>query len=637
MAINFQKIILGTPPTALDGDTNRSAWEKTNYNLDVTKDAIDSIQATIDELPDVDEKLDALTESVDGKIDAVVARQNQLENAQTSNAIYAATWADLSNVLGTFEGQGAFVTSDAGTHTDPVSGETVPNSGQYRWMGSAWQWLRADTLAALTETVAPIASSFSFDAVTGLAMVAVDSQRRMSWFSIRSDNGKPGPYTVKCINEAIDAASAMQKVGFEIVDVPGYALALADENGRLSQLAIDARTGKFKDWVYPQLATAITPYLNIPEASESTASINLSYLRKMRMRLGQIRAGDAQQLDICFIGDSYTAGHLYYLNRLTQRLAADFGFAGPGFVGLNHGAALGDTDFQFTRSSTTNFGGSWMVGSLGGASPDNRIITSGAAGDYVEVRAVVATQRSKAVTAAKVICMGTGTLRYRWQDTDDWTETSVNSSTPVAIDMSVLPTPATTGTYAWKLRLEAMSAGLTVFGFWLGSSTPGVRISKCAASGSTSGNWYHGYDAAWMSQWKTSMSLIPADAYFIMLGGNDQSDGVSPATYLANIQGIVAALREINPAADIHITVRADTSRVSSVPMSAYADAVRSWASANKIPFTDLQRVFGPDPAQYANDGVLPLIGSDNTHPISETGGRLLTDSFARIITYSTN
>lgn len=77
---------------------------------------------------------------LDGRID-------DLEAAQSSDAIYVATWAELETRPGSFSGQGAFVTNDSGIHVDPVSGSQVSNSGQYSWTGSAWKWLRADILA----------------------------------------------------------------------------------------------------------------------------------------------------------------------------------------------------------------------------------------------------------------------------------------------------------------------------------------------------------------------------------------------------------------------------------------------------------------------------------------------------------
>lgn len=51
----------------------------------------------------------------------------------------AATWAELSSTPGTRSGQPGRVLDDTGTHTDPVSGQVVPNMGEYAWNGSAWR------------------------------------------------------------------------------------------------------------------------------------------------------------------------------------------------------------------------------------------------------------------------------------------------------------------------------------------------------------------------------------------------------------------------------------------------------------------------------------------------------------------
>jgi len=65
--------------------------------------------------------------------------QTQFQAAAAGN-IVAATWAQLVATPGSRVGQpGQVSASDAGTHTDPVVGGTVPNSGEYRWSGSAWQ------------------------------------------------------------------------------------------------------------------------------------------------------------------------------------------------------------------------------------------------------------------------------------------------------------------------------------------------------------------------------------------------------------------------------------------------------------------------------------------------------------------
>jgi hypothetical protein len=67
-----------------------------------------------------------------------------LQEGQTANALAYETWALLAAVTGTGAGQPAQVYGDAGTHTDPVVGGTVANSGQFRWSVSPAGWKRID-------------------------------------------------------------------------------------------------------------------------------------------------------------------------------------------------------------------------------------------------------------------------------------------------------------------------------------------------------------------------------------------------------------------------------------------------------------------------------------------------------------
>lgn len=65
--------------------------------------------------------------------------QTQFQAAAAGN-IAAATWAQLASTPGSRVGQPGQVSgNDTGTHTDPVVGGSVANSGEYRWSGSGWQ------------------------------------------------------------------------------------------------------------------------------------------------------------------------------------------------------------------------------------------------------------------------------------------------------------------------------------------------------------------------------------------------------------------------------------------------------------------------------------------------------------------
>lgn len=340
-----------------------------------------------------------------------------------------------------------------------------------------------------------------------------------------------------------------------------------------------------------------------------------------RERFAQWREGQAGKvLSVSVIGDSYSAGQDFYLNKLVQRVAGEVGFAGPGYVGFNHGAALGGTHFKYTRSSDKYFGGDWKVSELGQASPDSRTVT-GRPRAWLQVDASPTPRIDTAVTQAKLLYLGNGEsseIRYRWSPAQDWQ--------PLKLEGSGVQEVALTGLSAakdWSFKLEVVKGAPTLFGLWMSNDQNGVRVSKLAASGAASADFYH-QDPQWQVQWKAAVSKIPADVYLIMLGGNDQGFGVKPAQYLQNVQGLVGMLREIQPQASINLIMRQDTTRSSAYPMSAYAQVLEPWAREQHLGYANLQCAFGPDVKRYA----AAMIGPDKIHPVPATGGKVIADYF---------
>ncbi|WP_419711127.1 SGNH/GDSL hydrolase family protein [Pseudomonas sp. NFX224] len=342
-----------------------------------------------------------------------------------------------------------------------------------------------------------------------------------------------------------------------------------------------------------------------------------------RERFGQWREGKAGKvLAISVIGDSYSAGQDFYLNKLVQRVATEAGFAGPGYVGFNHGAALGGTHFKYTRSSEKYFGGDWQLSGLGQASPDSRTVT-GRPGAWLEIDASPTAAIDTAVSQAKLLYLGNGEtneVRYRWAFSDAWRSLTLTGSGVQEVSL-----PGASASKDWALRLEVVKGTPTLFGLWMSNDQGGVRVSKLAASGAASADFYHS-DDRWQAQWKAVVSKIPADIYLIMLGGNDQGFGVKPEQYLKNVQGLVRMVHEIQPAASINLILRQDTTRSSAYPMSAYAQVLEPWARQEHHGYANLQCAFGSDVKRYA----ATMIGPDKIHPVPATGGRVIADYFYR-------
>ncbi|WP_339530446.1 SGNH/GDSL hydrolase family protein [Pseudomonas mucidolens] len=363
---------------------------------------------------------------------------------------------------------------------------------------------------------------------------------------------------------------------------------------------------------------------DVPHAPASVIEVGAA-----RERFGQWRTGTSGKvLAISVIGDSYSAGQDFYLNRLVQRLTKTTGFAGPGYIGFNHGAALGGTHYTYTRSSKKYFGGNWVVSRLGQASPDSRTIR-GRPGAYLEIDARPTAAVDTSIAQAKLLYLGDGDanqVRYRWTASGRWHSLQIGGS-----GVQEVALPGVPDTAEWAFRLEVVKGAPTLFGLWLSNHDGGVRVSKLAASGAASADFYSS-DGQWQTQWKAVVSKIPADIYLIMLGGNDQGFGVKPEQYLRNIQGLVRMVREIQPAASINLILRQDTTRSSAYPMSAYARVLEPWARTEHLGYADMQCAFGLDFNRYANDGATPMIGPDSIHPIPGSGGRVIADYLYRLI-----
>ena len=368
----------------------------------------------------------------------------------------------------------------------------------------------------------------------------------------------------------------------------------------------------------------------VPVDNAQPVAASVVQIGDARERFAQWREGKAGKvLSVSVIGDSYSAGQDFYLNKLVQRVAGEVGFAGPGYIGFNHGAALGGTHFKYTRSSDKYFGGGWKVSDLGRASPDSRTIT-GRPGAWLQVDASPTAAIDTAVTQAKLLYLGNGEpseIRYRWNPAQEWQPLKLEGAGVQAVPLSGL-----SAAQDWSLKLEVVTGAPTLFGLWMSNEQQGARVSKLAASGAASADFYHD-DPQWQIQWKAVVSQIPADVYLIMLGGNDQGFGVKPAQYLQNVQGLVAMLREIQPAASINLVMRQDTTRTSAYPMSAYAQVLEPWAREQHLGYANLQCAFGPDVKRYA----AAMIGPDKIHPVPATGGKVIADYFYGWITGAEN
>ncbi|GCA53198.1 hypothetical protein KGO5_05667 [Sinorhizobium sp. KGO-5] len=107
------------------------------------RDAFNTVYADGPTSDPADPDKHEVREIVGGTIQDQVDQAKALAQSAAEGYVIGSTWATLATINGTREGQpGRVPTSDSGTHTDPVVGGTVPNSGEYTWSTSPAGWRR---------------------------------------------------------------------------------------------------------------------------------------------------------------------------------------------------------------------------------------------------------------------------------------------------------------------------------------------------------------------------------------------------------------------------------------------------------------------------------------------------------------
>lgn len=133
------------------------------------------------------------------------------------------TWPALAAIAGTIPGQGAeVIDTDTGTHTDPVTGLTVPNSGRFTWSESPAGWKRiGDTgLSAKLNTATFEATVSQRADLDEVSIALTDANGAGTWLQATAGNGGPTAYAAALMADNIGGFPAY-------VDVDGVSLALA--------------------------------------------------------------------------------------------------------------------------------------------------------------------------------------------------------------------------------------------------------------------------------------------------------------------------------------------------------------------------------------------------------------------------
>jgi hypothetical protein len=203
--------------------------------------------------------------------------ERNIEGAAAGYVVFS-TWAALTSVPGTRWGQPGRVTGpDAGSHTDPVAGGTVPNEGEYWWSVSPAGWRRSGNLErwlvhALntgegTANAVEAITDISFDPSPYKALITINFTAANSGAMTVSLDGEPPLDLVTNIGEPTPSGYVQPGMSALVqVDNNGDYRMFSYGDATAIQAAAEAAAAAAQSWAelaesaYTALATGVVPF-----------------------------------------------------------------------------------------------------------------------------------------------------------------------------------------------------------------------------------------------------------------------------------------------------------------------------------------------------------------------------------------
>jgi lysophospholipase L1-like esterase len=567
-------------------------------------------------------------------IDDKFTEINGAIEAATEGLTQKGTWAELSAIVGTRNGQPGRVTGpDAGTHTDPVVGGTVANKGEYEWSTNSpggWKWLRnlLDPLDYAADTPTTITGT-AIDELTTPAGVKGAIEDRIEDVDLGTEDHAQIVDVDGNVLAYLDRLLRWHAKGFGFGDVEAVypadtagneRILVTDEYGDVL-VAINA-DGSFE-------AVGITDGGSTTVEAEHKQSFGLERLRETHMRLMALALGETQQLTVASIGDSWTHSAARWTGPAATYMASKFGDAGPGVISFGaYDTGSGFLENGNVRPSlyTCTRSGAWDLSTYNEAdTADLSLIKSSTALSKVTLGGPDASLISSAVL--HWIGTADGVTRYRW-NAGSWTTRNVQGS---GLQTGTLDINKPSSS-AWTLEIEVVSGSCWLNLVDLKSTFDGVRWLKLGATGSRAYQWA-GVTA---SNWQAAMTALAPNLIVIMLGTNDQGSNRTPQEFATDLLTIVDRARIACPTVDILVMMPAENQRDNAVPMADYEAAAYDACMQRDVGYLNAQLYFGVNALDYAHNSSRPWFtddGSDGSvlndvHPDPLTGGRALLRAF---------
>lgn len=142
-------------------------------------------------------------------------------------------------------------------------------NGWYSWSVQQSAWVRFKVQPANERKVEKLASKMPDRFSSDLSFCVVDADGRETWLGANNKDGGPSAWAEFILRRLL---------GIQEVGRTGYLLALADADGRMTDIAIRETDGQFDEFVIQRMAPRIGKYLEIP-ADTGALFANDTYMR----------------------------------------------------------------------------------------------------------------------------------------------------------------------------------------------------------------------------------------------------------------------------------------------------------------------------------------------------------------------
>ena len=373
-----------------------------------------------------------------------------------------------------------------------------------------------------------------------------------------------------------------------------------------------ANNGATADWVQLDAAASAADY------PATQLAYGACHLRNWNAELTHIRRENVgHQAVLALFGDSWMNIGNRFADLFTTWLQTEYGDAGPGWVSMWEGGKGEPPNVTRTRTGT------WT-------DRDKNSTPKGRGPDLSECYS------DEVVTPAKVTITATcetviihyleqvGGGDFRWQvDAGGWTTVSTDAAEAYA---TTSITGLSAASHAVEIEiLDAGTAGVILFGADVQESANGVRVHRFGQNGGKASD----YTALDATQWQTALTALAPTVVAILLGTNEDSGDVAPATFRTNMEEMATRVRTAIPLCDIlYISPGPNDLTPGTYGMADYVAALRASAVANDYAMFDSLLLLGDYDSANSRD-----LYQDSSH-VNATGGSAIVRQVIQTLLY---